>query len=296
MTDHHGVGLSWFSCQAEGKQFPIKDAFTPYPIPIQQDLRRAYYASVSFTDHNIGQLLGTLTSLGLDKNTVVLFHGDHGYQLGERNIYCKETNFNLAAHVPLMVRAPMFPGSAGKRVSAMVEIVDVYPTLVELAGLPPLDPTIKGEPALGGQSLKPLLAAAAAGPRPGANAGLGGSDEPAGAGDFVWSFSQYARSRCPNDLFDAKNCQTLDGGKANATLYNGYSVRNTTFRYTRWTLVMQSGEPLWDDVINEEFYDERPGDNGDTYDMSERTNLAYTAAAKPDIATFAAVLKTKIVG
>jgi arylsulfatase A-like enzyme len=91
-------------------------------------------ASVSFTDHNIGQLLGTIEELGLSNKLIIVFHGDHGYQLGERNIYCKETNFNLAAHVPLMIRAPGIPSSAGARTSAMAEVVDVFPTMIELAG------------------------------------------------------------------------------------------------------------------------------------------------------------------
>ena len=96
-TDQNLTGLAWFSCKAEGAEYPIADAFTPYPKSVQQDLRRAYYASVSFTDHNIGQLLATVDALGLTDELVVVFHADHGYQLGERNIYCKETNFNLAA-------------------------------------------------------------------------------------------------------------------------------------------------------------------------------------------------------
>ena len=104
-TDQGLTGLAWFSCKAEGAQYPINQtAMLPYPQPVAQLLRRAYYASVSFTDWNIGQLLGSLQASGAEKDTVVVMHADHGYQLGERNIWCKETCFNLATHVPLMIR------------------------------------------------------------------------------------------------------------------------------------------------------------------------------------------------
>ena len=104
-TDQGLTGLAWFSCKAEGAQYPINQtAMLPYPQPVAQLLRRAYYASVSFTDWNIGQLLGSLLASGAEKDTVVVMHADHGYQLGERNIWCKETCFNLATHVPLMIR------------------------------------------------------------------------------------------------------------------------------------------------------------------------------------------------
>lgn len=200
-TDQNLTGLSWFSCLAEGSEYPIEWQHN-YPTLIQQQIRRAYYASVSFTDNNIGQLLATVDELGLTDNLTVVFHADHGYQvgfdpppppwcprvspvarranlppgaaghgvltarfcllaqLGERNIYCKETCFNLATHVPLMIRAPHIPGSIGKRTAEMVEMVDIFPTMAELAGLPPLDPATKREPPLEGSSLVPLLRAA----------------------------------------------------------------------------------------------------------------------------------------
>ena len=71
------TGLAWFSCKAEGNQYPINQtAMVPYPRPVQQLLRRAYYASVSFTDWNIGQLLASLKASGVEKDTVVIMHAD----------------------------------------------------------------------------------------------------------------------------------------------------------------------------------------------------------------------------
>ena len=92
-------------------------------------------------------------------------HADHGYQLGERNIYCKETNYNLATHVPLIVHVPpthtLHATSRGARTNALVEIVDVMPTVIALAGLPPFDGAARGEAPLGGRSFAALLAAPA---------------------------------------------------------------------------------------------------------------------------------------
>lgn len=142
--DDQATGLAWFSCKAEGAEYPINHS-QPYPVKVQQQLRRAYYASVSYTDDNIRQLLDELTRLRLENDTVVALHSDHGYQLGERNQYCKETNYDLATHVPLIVRAPQYAFPAA-RSSAFVELVDVFPTLAELAGVPALDVSTKGEP------------------------------------------------------------------------------------------------------------------------------------------------------
>lgn len=72
-TDQGLTGLAWFSCKAEGNQYPINQtAMVPYPKQISQLLRRAYYASVSFTDWNIGELLASLKVSGAEQDTVVV--------------------------------------------------------------------------------------------------------------------------------------------------------------------------------------------------------------------------------
>jgi arylsulfatase A-like enzyme len=85
-------------------------------------------------DSLIGRLLGELDRLGLRENTIVILWGDHGYHLGEQNIWGKLTSFELAARVPLIVRAPGRKAVGAN--SALVEFVDVYPSLCDLAGLP----------------------------------------------------------------------------------------------------------------------------------------------------------------
>ena len=98
------------------------------------DLRHGYYACVSYVDAQIGRLLMALESHGLKDNTIVVILGDHGFSLGEAGHWCKKTNFELDTHVPLLIRTPGMkqPGTATE---AMVEFVDLFPTLAELTGL-----------------------------------------------------------------------------------------------------------------------------------------------------------------
>ncbi len=98
-------------------------------------LKHGYYASVSYIDAQIGRLLDQLDSLGLAQNTIVVLWGDHGYKLGEHNSWAKMTNYQIDTHAPLIIRAPgTIPPNL--QLSQMVEFVDIYPTLTELAGLP----------------------------------------------------------------------------------------------------------------------------------------------------------------
>jgi iduronate 2-sulfatase len=99
-----------------------------------RQLKHGYYACVSFTDANVGKLLDELDRLGLADNTIVVLWGDHGWKLGEHNSWCKHTNFENDANAPLIIRAPGQKSPGGKT-RALVEFVDIYPTLCDLAGL-----------------------------------------------------------------------------------------------------------------------------------------------------------------
>lgn len=98
-------------------------------------LRHAYLAAVSYSDAQVGRVLNELDRLGLSENTIVIVWGDHGWHLGDHTIWGKHTTFERALRSPLLVRVPgmRHPGAA---TNAIVEAVDIYPTLVELAGLP----------------------------------------------------------------------------------------------------------------------------------------------------------------
>lgn len=113
---------------------------------------RAYYACVSFVDAQVGRILKSLDELGLAKNTIIVFWSDHGYHLGEhQGIWQKRTLFEEGARAPLIICDPRARGN-GQSSARIVEFVDLYPTLVELAGLP--QPTTQQ---LAGRSLVPLL-------------------------------------------------------------------------------------------------------------------------------------------
>ena len=115
----------------------------------QRETIRAYYASISFLDANVGRILDALDQLGLGKTTVVVFISDHGYHLGEQGQWMKQTLFERSARAPLIIAGPGVPAT-GRASSRIVEFIDLYPTLAALAGLRP--------PAgLHGRSLAPLL-------------------------------------------------------------------------------------------------------------------------------------------
>ncbi len=119
------------------------------PEPQARLLKHGYYACVSFVDAQIGRLLDELERLRLRDNTIIVLFGDHGWKLGEHRSWGKKTNYEIDTRSPLLISIPdrlaQFQTS-----SALVELVDIYPTLCELAGLEP--------PArLEGTSMVPLL-------------------------------------------------------------------------------------------------------------------------------------------
>ena len=98
-------------------------------------LKHGYYASVSFVDACFGKLMQGLVELGLDKNTIVVVWGDHGWKLGEHGSWCKQTNYDIDVRVPLLVRTPQ-QETRGAKCEQIVELVDLYPTLCEAAQVP----------------------------------------------------------------------------------------------------------------------------------------------------------------
>jgi arylsulfatase A-like enzyme len=139
-----------------------EDANVPWPalatrrkeeIAMSDDLRRqahqAYLASISFMDAQVGRVIDALESFGLKDRTIIVFTSDHGYHMGEHGLYQKMTLFEQSARVPLIVVVPGLtkPGSV---VTTPVGLVDLYPTLAELCGVPRPEN-------LQGQSLVPML-------------------------------------------------------------------------------------------------------------------------------------------
>lgn len=111
-------------------------------------LRRGYYASLTYTDAQIGRVLDALKRTGLEKDTIIVFWVDHGFHLGELGLWCKTTNYENDTHVPLIVVDPS--RRKGDVCREIVELIDVFPTLCELCHL--------SRPAqLEGKSLMPWL-------------------------------------------------------------------------------------------------------------------------------------------
>ncbi len=98
------------------------------------ELTRGYAACVTYVDAQIGRVLDELDRLGLRDNTIVVLWGDHGWHIGENHIWGKATNFEMSARAPLIVSDPRMK-AAGEKTKALVEFVDIYPSLCELAGL-----------------------------------------------------------------------------------------------------------------------------------------------------------------
>ncbi|MEM8955311.1 MAG: sulfatase [Verrucomicrobiota bacterium] len=113
------------------------------------EVRRFYAACVSYADAQVGRMLDRLEELGLSENTIVVLWGDHGWHLGEHAVWGKHTLFEESLRSPLIVSYAGIP-EPGETTVAMVETLDVFPTLVDLAGLPEAD-------YVDGKSLRPML-------------------------------------------------------------------------------------------------------------------------------------------
>ena len=140
----------------------------PMPDSLARQLKHGYYASISYTDAQIGKVLDELERQNLTKNTIVVLWGDHGWKLGEHGEWAKHSNVENDTNGALVIAAPGMK-AAGKHSKALVEFVDVFPTLADLAGL-----SLPSH--LEGVSFKPLL------------------DQP----DLKWksaAFSQYPRAK-----------------------------------------------------------------------------------------------------
>ena len=120
----------------------------------QKETIAAYMASVQFMDEQVGRLLSTLDNLGLRENTIVVFVSDHGYNLGEHDCWSKVSLWEGSVRVPMIISAPgkRFQSSYGTTCETTVELIDLYPTLLGLAGYSEQQPII-----LQGKSLMPWL-------------------------------------------------------------------------------------------------------------------------------------------
>ena len=205
-------------------------------VSVTQQWRRSYYAAAAYSDSLLGELLQELDALGVADQTAVVLTADHGWGLGEHNHWSKYTNWETDARVPLMVRVPWKKQAMGKRTSAIVEHVDLYPSLAEVAGVP-VDPAVES---VDGESWASLL------------------DDPSGTGHKkVAAYSQFPRCWPPNathtpaDYVRMKRCLPNNKGTGwvNGNMsFMGLSMRTADWRYTEWHAWLGSElRPDWDD-------------------------------------------------
>eukprot|EP00448_Togula_jolla_P031147 CAMPEP_0170648532 /NCGR_PEP_ID=MMETSP0224-20130122/44786_1 /TAXON_ID=285029 /ORGANISM="Togula jolla, Strain CCCM 725" /LENGTH=480 /DNA_ID=CAMNT_0010980067 /DNA_START=325 /DNA_END=1767 /DNA_ORIENTATION=+ len=215
---------------------------------IARGFRRAYYACVSYIDYNVGKILKTLDKLGRKDDTLVVLMGDHGFHLGEQNIWAKMTNFELGLRVPLIVRAPWLSKSVGKVTPVLAELVDLYPTLTELAGLP--DPKSKGE-ALNGTSLAPVF------------------EDPMNISLKKFALGQFAKPHLgqPWKVSAITKLEDIN--------IMGYTIRTDRWRYTAWFRFDGIRQvPLIEEELSNELYDHAE-DDGQMDSSCEAKNMVH---------------------
>jgi len=252
-----------------------KGAHTSPWVPISNAstvaARRAYRAAVTGMDRKLGSLLDEIDKLGIANNTAVVFHSDHGWHLGEHGEWRKMTNFEAVARVPMMIRAPWL-NAAGSRSDALVELVDVLPTIAELAGIPlPPDETFDGV------SLMPLLQPS-------------GSLRPSVSTKSA-VFSQYPR-KVKHPSTPWKSNDPIHDERTTFT-HMGYSVRTSEYRYTEWLPWNQSTlKPLWGQAAAAELYDHRGLPSYPTnFNLGENSNQINVTAFAPVVAKLSSLLK-----
>ena len=197
-------------------------------------LRHGYYACVSYIDAQVGKVLETLRRLELNRNTIVVIWGDHGFALGETNRWCKGTNFESDTRVPLLIRTPDLM-QRGVATNSLVEIVDLYPTLAALAGL-------KAPANIDGRSFAPILENPTA---PGRDAVLSQFNRPWNSSSpEVMGYSIRTTNARYARWIDWESRETID-----EELYD-YSSRQSTTRFAGHLVEQQNIAATQPDLLN----------------------------------------------
>ncbi|XP_054267444.1 iduronate 2-sulfatase isoform X2 [Macrosteles quadrilineatus] len=213
-------------------------------------IRQSYYAAVSYIDHLVGNLLKELHKSKLYENTIIVLIGDHGWSLGEHGEWSKFSNFDVAVKVPLILRVPGLTDKSAvlRCVATPVELLDLFPTLVDAAGLPSLSPCPKESTSVPdcteGVSLMPYIFSAIKKNKTYEETGR-------------LALSQYPRPGIYPTLHP-----NSDKPRLREIKYMGYSVRSGQYRYTEWPR-WQPGGPIWDDTAGAELYDHSIDDRED---------------------------------
>lgn len=180
-------------------------------------LTRAYAACISYVDAQVGRILRQLERLGLTEKTIVVLWSDHGFHLGEHGKWQKNTLFEVGLRTPLIVSIPEQP-RAGVKTDALVELIDIYPTLCDACQLP--IPT-----ALEGHSMLPVIEQST----------------------HEWKSAAFSQlSRQPGrTYYSSDTLQSLIGIElALGDSVDGYSMRTDRYRYTEWGAYSKRGKKI----------------------------------------------------
>ena len=227
--------------------------YNPYnDVPTDAAKRwRAYYrASVAWVDSLVGRVLDDLKASGQEPTTMVVFHSDHGYALGERGSWEKMSNEEVTLRVPLMIAVPWMHASVGRKSRAVVELIDIYPTVLSALG-------VNADSSLDGSSLLGMMT------KPTNATGQNGT----------YALSQFPRcvdpGAPPDGFWESNNCMLQDRSMFS---HMGYSIRTRTWRFTEWYRWNGASlTPNWSDVVGTELYS-HSGDDGVDFDAFENVN------------------------
>lgn len=175
----------------------FKKAFSAFTDDERRAFIHAYYACTSFADAQVGRLVAEVERLGLRERTMIIVMGDHGYHLGERNWWNKSTLFERSCRTPMIISAPHL--AQGRACSAPVELVDLYPTILDFVGA-------KAPSHLAGESFVPLL-------KDPARAGKGVAFSMVTRGKLQghsirtarWRYTEWDQGRRGTELYDQKH-------------------------------------------------------------------------------------------
>ena len=290
-VDYNATGAQPFSWDPQsgprhcaplyGQTYPAPALLPEYGLvdnSTARHFRRSYWAAVSQMDRNVGIVLAELHRLGLADSTLTVIMGDHGWQLGDLGEWGKKTLFERATRAPLLVRDPRARSRPAAESRALVEFVDVMPTVIDLAlganDVPLLCP--EGDPSgpaecTEGASLRNAME------HPSADFD---AERPA-------AFMQYAA--CMHDE------KVWHDACANPTepRVMGYGMRTRRWRYIEWVRFdRREARPLWNEttgVLGTELYDHGPGDT--VRDAAEAVNLVARPAYKETVMRLSAMLR-----
>lgn len=198
------------------KNLNLSFPYGPIPSEFSARIRQHYYASVSYVDDLIGSILEMVNH----SNTIIVLTSDHGWSLGQHGEWSKYSNYEISLKVPLIIFNPKAPQARVRKINSISELIDIFPTLIDVAGLPKIPACrnhnnyeVENLTCTEGKSLHVKMI----------------NDVTANNDDDAIAYSQYPRpTSIPSKIPDS------DQPKLREIKIMGYTMRTNRFRYTAW--------------------------------------------------------------